>query len=313
MFSSYDFKRFGSELKLRRNRLKLSQKAVSVATGVHQDTLRRIENGRVIPKYETIEVLSVLYKTDLLLLLKSLRSDYELENLYVKMDKAILSHQYHKIKELEMELEKIKASKKGVLINEGDLDYLEVFIKASGIYHNDPQNMINAKNMVIKVLGNLDISKPLREDEPFNLLEVRLLMLLSAILMDMDEFKECLNILEFTLSVLKDEIFKSQDIVHMVIITYVNISYCNHRIDNHKNALMIANEGITYANQHYSLYGVYSLLSRKAVAEYLLGDENYKDTIKKNRYIMEFMNIPNKLELYAGIFKEKYNIDIYEF
>lgn len=313
MFSSYDFIRFGSELKLRRNRLKLSQKAVSTATGVHQDTLRRIENGRVIPKYETIEVLSVLYKTDLLLLLKSLRSDYELENLYVKMDKAILTHQYHEITELEMELEKIKASKKGVLINEGDLDHLEVFIKASGIYHNDPQNMVNAKNMVIKALGNLDISKPLNEDEPFNLLEVRLLMLLSAILMDMDEFKECLNILEFTLSVLKDEIFKSQDIVHMVIITYTNISYCKHRIDNHEEALDYAHKGIKYANQHHSSYELYSLLSRKAVAEYLLGDENYRDTMRKIKSIMEVTDNGDNLVLYAGIFKEKYNIDIYEF
>ena len=69
MFYSYDLSNFGIELRSIRQKNGYTQNYVKELTGVNEDTLRRIENGTVIPKYETLEILSSLYKTDLLLLL----------------------------------------------------------------------------------------------------------------------------------------------------------------------------------------------------------------------------------------------------
>lgn len=311
MFSSYDFKRFGSELRTKRNKLKLSQKAVSESTGIHQDTLRRIENGLVIPKYETIEVLSKLYRTDLLLLLQSLRSDYELENLYMRMDRAIQTHHSAELFDLENELQRIKTDKKKTLVNERDLECLEIFVKTSRIYHNEPSNIHVAREIILETLSPLDVNQPIKEDKSFDLLELRLLILLAVILMEGKEFKASLNLQQYVLSVLVNEVFTSQNIIQMVTTTYSNIAYCYHMIDQHSEALAFACKGIEYANSHYSSYGIHFLLVRKGVAELFLKDDQYLDTMKKLKHILEVMNLLDNLSLYAEIFKEKYDIDLY--
>ena len=55
--------------------LKLTQHDVSNLTGVSVETLRRIENGRVIPKHETLDLLSPILKEDLNQLLLTYRID----------------------------------------------------------------------------------------------------------------------------------------------------------------------------------------------------------------------------------------------
>ena len=48
MFNSYDMKQFGESLKKIRAKYNLTQKFISEQSGIHIDTLRRIENGLVI-------------------------------------------------------------------------------------------------------------------------------------------------------------------------------------------------------------------------------------------------------------------------
>ncbi|KKC28553.1 helix-turn-helix protein [Caldanaerobacter subterraneus subsp. pacificus DSM 12653] len=61
----YDLEAFGEELKNIRKSLGLSQGDVSKHGFINRDTLRKIENGKVLPKQETLELLSHLYKKDL--------------------------------------------------------------------------------------------------------------------------------------------------------------------------------------------------------------------------------------------------------
>ncbi|MGH2331959.1 helix-turn-helix domain-containing protein [Thermoanaerobacter mathranii] len=73
----YDLEGFGEELKNIRKSLGLSQTDVSEYGFINRDTLRKIENGKVIPKQETLELLSNLYKKDLNeLLLRYRLKDY---------------------------------------------------------------------------------------------------------------------------------------------------------------------------------------------------------------------------------------------
>lgn len=75
----YDLEAFGEELKNIRKSLGLSQSDVTEQVFISRDTLRKIENGKVIPKQETLDLLSHLYKKDLNeLLLKYRLKDYSI-------------------------------------------------------------------------------------------------------------------------------------------------------------------------------------------------------------------------------------------
>lgn len=57
---------FGDMIKKHRYKLNMNQKMVSILSGVSINTLREIENGRVIPKIETLNYLSPIYKINLI-------------------------------------------------------------------------------------------------------------------------------------------------------------------------------------------------------------------------------------------------------
>lgn len=76
---------FGKELRDIRIKLGLTQNDVSGLTGINTETLRRIEGGRVMPKFETLSNLSSVYKVDLNKLFLKYRLEdfdyiYELKN-----------------------------------------------------------------------------------------------------------------------------------------------------------------------------------------------------------------------------------------
>ncbi|MBE0451732.1 MAG: helix-turn-helix transcriptional regulator, partial [Clostridia bacterium] len=61
----YHLDQFGAELRKIRMDCNLSQSEVYKTIGVSEDTLRRIEHGLVIPRLDTLEYLSALYKLDI--------------------------------------------------------------------------------------------------------------------------------------------------------------------------------------------------------------------------------------------------------
>lgn len=73
----YDLEAFGKELRYIRKSLKLTQKDIANRAFINIDTLRRIENGKVMPKQETLDLMSIILKRDLNeVLLKYRLKDY---------------------------------------------------------------------------------------------------------------------------------------------------------------------------------------------------------------------------------------------
>lgn len=66
---------FGEKMQRIRKQIGLSRDTVAEQSGVNRDTLRRIEKGEVIPKFETLEILSPIYHTDLNQLLLEYRTE----------------------------------------------------------------------------------------------------------------------------------------------------------------------------------------------------------------------------------------------
>ena len=78
-----------------------SQIDVQALCGINPDTLRRLENGYTIPKYETLELLSQVYKVDLLNLLRRYRSNEKLYSYYERLDILISRYDIESIRNLE--------------------------------------------------------------------------------------------------------------------------------------------------------------------------------------------------------------------
>ncbi|WP_132995926.1 helix-turn-helix domain-containing protein [Sporanaerobacter acetigenes] len=76
---------FGEALRNIRGELALTLDDVSELSGINSETIRRIELGKVIPKFETLELLSLAYKQDLNAMFLKYRIDdcsyfYEIKN-----------------------------------------------------------------------------------------------------------------------------------------------------------------------------------------------------------------------------------------
>jgi len=97
----YDLEGFGEELKNIRKSLGLSQIDVSEKAFISRDTLRKIENGKVIPKQETLDLLSNLYKKDLndVLLKYRLKDYFAFSKIKNSIENKLESREFESLKE----------------------------------------------------------------------------------------------------------------------------------------------------------------------------------------------------------------------
>ena len=110
MFRSFSLDKFGKRLKTIRVELGLTMREVSEATGINKNTLVDLESGRTYPKYETLEMLSVLYKVDLLALLINSRSNDSFLNIYNQIDSAITTLDKDLVIKLKADINNIKSN-----------------------------------------------------------------------------------------------------------------------------------------------------------------------------------------------------------
>lgn len=128
--TTYDMKKFGSVLKKIRKSLDLSQNDIYKQVGISPETIRRMEKGQTIPKYDTIEILSYIYKQDLLKLLAKFKSDYRVYDIYSKVDYIITSNRHSRTNDMDDLINKLIAKEKEIkIINPNQLSQIIMFIK----------------------------------------------------------------------------------------------------------------------------------------------------------------------------------------
>lgn len=135
MFSTYDMKNFGVAIRTIRESLNLTRKKVSEYLGIHTDTLRKIESGSVIPKYDSLEMLSQLYKVDLLNLLRTHRYNSNLENIYESLDHFLINEKIENILELKNKIH--SDPNKYALLSQNDYFLLTLFIDSVLVFHEN--------------------------------------------------------------------------------------------------------------------------------------------------------------------------------
>ena len=313
MFSSYNLEPFGVELKRLRELNSLTQIDVQVLCGINPDTLRRIENGYVIPRYETLEILSDLYKVDLLDLLRNYRSNEKLYDYYDRLDSLICNYDIEILKDLSADFEEFTEDGKTDLITPYTYDQFKLMIKGISQYFS--AHGIERIKSVDTFVKSLKLS--INEFEllkfkhfNYNIIEKRLLILIALGLAEQENYELSNDYLNLVLDNMDLETNVEYNVSQLIIKVYFQLSYNSHSLSLDKKALEYADKGISYSVEKNIMFGLYVLYYRKAVAEYQLNDENYVDSFNKSITILE---IQNKLELaaiYKDITKKMYGINI---
>lgn len=306
----YNLDKFGNELRALRKLLNLTQKDVCEITCLNEDSIRKIENGKVIPKQETLDLLSVAFKKDITYLFLCCRID-EHES-YQKITEALEVH----LESGDYDLLVIDLNELQCLLNGKMNIYYKnsinqtIAMTESLIAKNIDHDLHKSYNLMINALL---ISNPQFAIENFYLfsyskLELQILMNLGVLIGKMNSLQISLPILKFC----SEQLEKESMLINskLAIKIYFNLSYAYHRADDHQNALICADKGIAINLQNRSLYALGLLYVRKGIAQFNLQDIQGRETLIKAFDFFKLSNQEHHVAQLRKTLKDAYQLDI---
>ena len=151
MFSSYNLNEFGKRLKNIRKSLGYTQQDVNSLCGINRDTLRRIESGVGLPRYDTLETLSGIYKIDLLDELRLYRSANRIYTYYHRLDKVITSFDVEVLNTLTQDFKGFMTNHEEQLFEPTLYDQFSLLLEGiSAYYSEEPSRMGKSLDLVVK-------------------------------------------------------------------------------------------------------------------------------------------------------------------
>ena len=229
----YNLEAFGNRMRIIRKKLGLTQKDVYEIARVHMDTLRKIENGKVLPTQETLDILAPILKTDLneLLLKYRLNAYPAFEEVKNRLESKIDKDEYQT---LEKELEQLEA-----LLNEESNAYFinlinQLILLTKSIVLNKKHNRLNEsleKLVEAMKITTSEFSINNYKSFLYNSMELRLLMNIALLINKIDSTEKSLEIMEFCMNMVDTDSNIYPKLCY-------NLSYTYHRLDMHDKALV---------------------------------------------------------------------------
>ena len=155
MFSTYDLVEFSKRLKQIRKSLGYTQEDVVIGTGLSVETLRKLEKGTSIPKYDTIERLSLFFKIDLHEVMHQYKNSSELFKYYARIDEYIYKSERELLEDLIKSFDAFSSKKEHKLIDHRVLSQLNFLFKGLqmvDIESTNPSDLEPACEMFISAL-----------------------------------------------------------------------------------------------------------------------------------------------------------------
>lgn len=304
--------KFGQAIRKERKNLCLTQKEVTFLAGVNNDipglsveTLRRIEGGKVIPKFETLELLSTVYKKDLnSLILKYRISNYS----YFYEIKSILERKFtnNELHTLNIELEELNSISNNISNSfyKKSIKQLILLTEALILYENR-QNHNEALAKLIKAIKIFTPSFKLNDYKSFvySSIEIRLLMNIALVLNKLDYEKKYEKILEFCVENLEFNEKLYPQLCH-------NLSGVYRRNKNFKKALKYSNIGIKSSQQNRNLNVLNILYYGKGIAEYKLDKKEYIESLNTSIALSKAFGQEKSVETIMHNCKNIFDIDL---
>ncbi|QNO13480.1 helix-turn-helix transcriptional regulator [Alkalicella caledoniensis] len=302
---SYNLAGFGANITDLRKNLKLTQKNISETSGIHVDTLRKIEKGKVIPTQETLDLLSLVLNKDL----NKLLLNYRLQN-YLEYQKTSMSIEAKLDKddfnELAIELDRLNQvlNKTSHLFFINQIKQLQLLIESIILNkkHDLPLESLSKLIQAICITtGGFTLNS--YENFVYNTLELRILMNIALILNKTESAEKSLEIMEFCIKMVDP----SENLYPKIC---YNLAYTYHRLDLHEKALEYSKLGIEFCNYYRNYNGLNLLYHRKGVAEYHLGIDSYLSSLKKAINFCDVLGQEKLKKLLIDNCKKFYNIEL---
>ena len=269
----YNLFLFGERLKNIREKLGLTQKQVVDMALIDERTLRRMELGKVIPKLETLEALSVIYKTDLVsAIIESRITDYSMllqtqRNIDLKLINEEMSNFENEFKLIDKLLENIENEYYKILITQ-----FKLFLYGIRYYKNkEYQSALNMYINAIKQTLN-DFSLDNYKEYSFSLMEIRILMNIGLVEDKCEQDEKYEEILKFCVNQCDENNEIYPRICH-------NLAGVYRKKEEYSRALLYDNKGIEICKKNMFADTLAVLYYGKAFAEYRLEKTEYKKSL----------------------------------
>ena len=269
----YNLFLFGERLKNIREKLGLTQKQVVDMALIDERTLRRMELGKVIPKLETLEALSVIYKTDLVsAIIESRITDYSMllqtqRNIDLKLINEEMSNFENEFKLIDKLLENIENEYYKILITQ-----FKLFLYGIRYYKNkEYQSALNMYINAIKQTLN-DFSLDNYKEYSFSLMEIRILMNIALVEDKCEQDEKYEGILKFCVNQCDENNEIYPRICH-------NLAGVYRKKEEYSRALFYDNKGIEICKKNMFADTLAVLYYGKAFAEYRLEKTEYKKSL----------------------------------
>lgn len=306
MFYSFNITNFGKHLILLRKSNNLTQQDVVDRTGINIDTIRRIERGYNVPKQETLLILSYCYKHDLLKLFLDYRTNSQVMEIYNKLDDILVSTNENDIIDFcNSSREKI-CSKTYDLLYPDELTQLDLLLEGILLLFKE-KDIKKSNDKLIEAIRITSPNYTLNSsgNKKYTHLEARIIYLLGANLLDLDECETSIKLLNTLQYLVYSEAILSKMLSQKL---YALISYNYFLLDMFWNSLLYAEKGITIANHNNSTYFLHSLLSRKSIALLKLNLNGYIESMELCIAVLKIQNNAELIKHYRTVAKNKYNI-----
>ena len=284
----YNLFLFGKRLKDIREKLGLTQKQVVDMALIDERTLRRMERGKVIPKLETLEALSVIYKTDLVsAIIESRITDYSMllqtqRNIDLKLINEEMSNFDNELKLIDKLLENIENEYYKILITQ-----FKFFLYGIRYYKNkEYQNAIDMYINAIKQTLN-DFSLDNYKEYSFSLMEIRILMNIALVEDKCEQDEKYEKILKFCINQCDENNEIYPRICH-------NLAGVYRKKEEYSRALFYDNKGIEICKKNMFADTLAVLYYGKAFVEYRLEKTEYKKSLDLS---LQLCNIFEQIEL----------------
>lgn len=308
MFSTYDLKGFSKRLKEIRKSLGYTQENVVLGTGLNSETIRKLENGITIPRYDTIEVLSLFYKVDLQNVLNNYKSSKDLLKYYDLVDYFLTDDNQTSVTETITEFQDFMNNNTNNLIETKELDQLNLFFKGLALSYSDQFNRSIQEKAIDIYVEAIKACNPnyLFEDwktYKYNYLELRILFAIASLHGFLRNCELSNELLFFILKSMDESSNAKHYDKLLMIKLFTVISYNYHRIDVHEKALDYAQKGIDYCNKYFLMANLPVLLARKGVAMYYLGIGNFETYLDQSISLLLIQNNTKLVDDYTNVFK----------
>lgn len=310
--ASYNLVKFGSMIKNLRERERFTQQEIRNITGIHTDTLRRIENGLTIPKYSTLEILSIMYKVDLISLLNNFKVRHTIYDLYLQMDQIIISNDAslkEDINNLLTEIDNIdNKSEEWNLVDETQLRQMKLFIQSIKNYKFKLESNKSIVTTLIECIGysidKFDLSH--FQQHKYNHLELRILMIISLCKVGNKHYSTSNEILVFIKKTLSSREYLSTEDIKILLKTITNIAYNCYLLERHDETISHCNQGIAIAREHQTMYSLHLIYARRAIAKIRLSDNTYNQDIETCLTLLRVQGHSELEKTYIEVFEKKY-------